>query len=199
MNRIINQSIKILTLFYALFYSYSSIAAEGINYPQFLGINLDEKFWILIAFLLFIILVGKKATKAANFALDNRSNIIKDKINHAEATLHEAKKLLKDSQDALRNYKNESDSLKAKQKDLALKNAEVYLENLKKEIKRKNIAADKEIQYMHDETKNRIQNKISAITIKSVEDIANAELKNQKSDKILANFIKNIPLALSSK
>ena len=37
-----------------------------------------------------------------------------------------------------------------------------------------------------NDTKNRIQNKISAITIKSVEDIANAELKNQKSDSVSA-------------
>lgn len=190
---------KILTLFYILFYSSSSIAAEGINYPQFLGINLDEKFWVLIAFILFIILIGKKATKAANSALDNRSNIIKDKINYAENALSDAQILLKDSKDALRNYKNESNSLKNKQKDLALKNASTYIENLEREIKRKFIAADKEIQYMHDETKNKIQNKINAITIKTVEEIAKTELRQNNSERVLANFIKDIPSALSSK
>jgi len=163
------------------------------------GITLDEKFWVLIAFILFIILVGKKASSAAYAALDNRSNLIKDKIEHSEATLKEAQKILKDSQDALRNHIKEADNLISSQKDIALKNAAIYMENIENDLKRKNLAAEREIQYMHTETINKIKSKISTITIQSVEYIANKEFKKNKSDKVLANFIKNIPLALSSK
>ena len=198
MNRIINQSIKILTLFYALFYSYSSIAAEGINYPQFLGINLDEKFWVLMAFILFIILVAKKATKAANTALDNRSNTIKEKIDNSESALVDAQKLLKASQEALANHKAATEKLILNQKKLALKNATLYLENINNEIERKNVSAEREIQYMHTEAANNVKNKITTITLRSVEYIVAKELNNDKSNKIFDNFIKSIPSSLSS-
>ena len=198
MNRIKNQGIKILTLFYALFYSFPSLAAEGSNYPQFLGINLDEKFWVLMAFILFIILVAKKATKAANTALDNRSNTIKEKIDNSESALVDAQKLLKESQEALINHKAATAKLILNQKQLALKNATLYLENINNEIERKNVSAEREIQYMHTEAANNVKNKITTITLRSVEYIVAKELNNDKSNKIFDNFIKNIPSALSS-
>ena len=174
------------------------ISAEGIEYKHFLGITLDEKFWVLIAFILFVVLIGKKATNAANSALDSRSNIIKDKINNAEETLIEAKKLLKESQKALSDHKNESEDLINKQKDLAEKNAIIYADKIQDEIKRKNISADREIQYMHTDATVQIKNKITNVTLQSVEDIATNELKNSKSDKIYQNFINDIPKALKS-
>ena len=69
------------SVFIFILISQPAFSAEGMNYKSFLGITLDEKFWVLIAFILFIILVSKKATNAANTALDNRSNVIKDKIS----------------------------------------------------------------------------------------------------------------------
>jgi F0F1-type ATP synthase membrane subunit b/b' len=198
MNRIKNQGIKILTLFYALLYSFPSLAAEGSNYPQFLGINLDEKFWVLMAFILFVILVAKKATKAANTALDNRSNTIKEKIDNSESALVDAQKLLKASQEALANHKAATEKLILNQKKLALKNATLYLENINNEIERKNVSAEREIQYMHTEAANNVKNKIITITLRSVEYIVAKELNNDKSNKIFDNFIKNIPSALSS-
>ena len=184
--------------FLFLLMSKSALSAEGIEYKHFLGITLDEKFWVLIAFILFVVLIGKKATNAANSALDNRSNIIKDKINNAEEALKEAKELLKESKKALSDHKNESDDLINKQKELAEKNAIIYANKIQDEIKRKNISADREIQYMHTEATVQIKNKITSVTLQSVEDIAINELKNSKSDKIYQNFIKNIPKALKS-
>jgi F0F1-type ATP synthase membrane subunit b/b' len=198
MNRIKNQGIKILTLFYVLLYSFPSLAAEGSNYPQFLGINLDEKFWVLMAFILFVILVAKKATKAANTALDNRSNTIKEKIDNSESALVDAQNLLKASQEALANHKAATEKLILNQKKLALKNATLYLENINNEIERKNVSAEREIQYMHTEAANNVKNKITTITLRSVEYIVAKELNNDKSNKIFDNFIKNIPSALSS-
>ena len=83
-----------------------------------------------------------------------------------------------------------------KQKDLAEKNAIIYANKIQDEIKRKNISADREIQYMHTEATLQIKNKITSVTLQSVEDIATNELKNSKTDKIYQNFITSIPKAL---
>ena len=186
------------SVFIFILISQPAFSAEGMNYKSFLGITLDEKFWVLIAFILFIILVSKKATNAANTALDNRSNVIKDKISSAEATLAEAKHLLKDSQQALTDHKNEVNNLINKQKEIAEKNANIYADKISDELKRKNIAADREIQYLHTEAANLIKNKIATITLSTVEEIANNEFKDTKSDIIYENFINNIPKALKS-
>ncbi len=196
MTKYILKNYNILFMFIVLLISNPVLSAEGGNYKTFLGITLDEKFWVLIAFILFIILIGKKATNAANNALDNRSNLIKDKIQHAEATLLDAKQLFKDSQQALSNHKNEAGDLIDKQKKIAEKNAIIYAQKIDEEIKRKNISAEKEIQYMHTEAVALIKEKITSITLKSAEEIALNELKDTKSDKIYENFRKDIPKAL---
>ena len=189
-------------MFYALFYIYPSLAEEDVKttqmgYPEFMGITLDEAFWVLIAFILFIIIVGKKATKAINAGLDARSSAIKDKIDISENALNEAKKLLKDSQSALADHKTKTLELIEKQKDQAHKNAAKYLDNIKSEIDRKVISAEREIEYMHTEVVNNIKNKITEITLKSVEEIAVTEFSNDKSDKVFDNFIKDIPSGLA--
>ena len=125
MNKLLLKSYSFLFLF--LFISKPVLSAEGIEYKHFLGITLDEKFWILIAFILFVILIGKKATNAANSALDSRSNIIKDKINNDEEALTEAKELLKESQKALSDHKNESDDFINKQKDSQRKDNVLFI------------------------------------------------------------------------
>jgi len=165
---------------------------------EFIGISLDEKFWVLIAFILFILLVAKKATKAANSTLDARSNSIKEKIDNSKNTLFEAQTLLKDSQELLANHKIEAENIIQKQKETALKNATIHLENIKNEIERKNVAAENEIQYMHFEALNIVKEKITDITLKSVEDIAITEFKNDKSNKIFDYFVENIPSGLSN-
>ena len=55
---------------------------------------LDETAWVAIAFILFIALVWKKASKAIITILDNRSNLIQDELNEARA-LKEALESLK--------------------------------------------------------------------------------------------------------
>ena len=195
-------SIKLLMMFYALFYTYPSLAEEDIKttqmgYPEFMGITLDEAFWVLIAFILFIIIVGKKATKAVNAGLDARSSAIKDKIDISENALNEAKKLLKDSQSALADHKTKTLELIDKQKDQAHKNAAKYLDNIKNEMDRKVISAEREIEYMHTEAVNNIKSKITEITLKSVEEIAGTEFSNGQSNKVFDNFLKDIPSALT--
>ena len=51
---------------------------------------------------------------------------------------------------------------------------------------------------MHTDATVQIKNKITTVTLQSVEDIATNELKNSKTDKIYQNFINDIPKALKS-
>ena len=157
----------------------------------------DAEFWVLIAFIVFVILIGRKAKSTADIALNKRSNDIKEKIDNTEETLHEAQKILKSSQDLLINHKKSSEKLIKDQQAIALKNSEEYLNNIDKEIKRKQSSAKKEIEYVHTNAIMNIQDKISMVTMNTLEDILSTDFKLSKDKNLLNKFIKEIPSALS--
>ena len=129
--------------------------------------------------------------------LQEYNHIKNTRYKSFEFALNEAKKLLKDSQSALADHKTKTLELIEKQKDQAHKNAAKYLDNIKSEIDRKVISAEREIEYMHTEAVNNIKSKITEITLKSVEEIAGTEFSNGQSNKVFDNFLKDIPSALT--
>ena len=157
----------------------------------------DAEFWVLIAFIVFIILVGRKAKSVTDTALDKRSNDIKEKINNTEEALQEAQKLLKSSQDSLIKHKKSSEKMIKDQHDMAIKNSKDYLINIDKEIERKKSSAKKEIEYIHSNAIAIIQEKISIITINTIKDLLSDDSKLSKDKNLFNNFIKEIPSALS--
>jgi len=157
----------------------------------------DAEFWVLIAFIVFIILVGRKARSIANIALDKRSNDIKEKIYNTEEALYAAQKLLKNSQDSLVKHKKFSVNMIKDQQNIAIKNSDDYLKNIDKEIERKKSSAKKEIEYIHSNAIATIQEKISVITINTLEDLLSSDSSLSKDKNLLNNFVKEIPSALS--
>ena len=158
----------------------------------------DAEFWVLIAFIIFVLLIVRKGKSLVEKTLDDRSNAIKDKINNSKNALHEAQKLLKNSQDLLREHKKSAKDIIKEQKAIADNNAKNYLLNINKEIDRKILSAEKEIEYMHINTINNIQEKISKVTIKTLEDLFSNELKSSNNNNLFDNFLKEVPQALSN-
>ena len=157
----------------------------------------DAEFWVLIAFIVFIVLIGRKAKSAMNDVLEKRSNDIREKISNTENTLLEAQKLLKNSQDILRDHKKSSEKLIKEQEEIALKNSEIYLENIDQEVERKKSSAAKEIEFIHSNAASQIQEKISKLVISSIEDLLSNEFKTSKNSNLANDFIDQIPSALS--
>ena len=157
----------------------------------------DAEFWVLIAFIVFIILVGRKAKSAIDSSLDKRANDIKEKIESTEAALFDAQKLLKNSQNLLMEHNNSSENLIKEQKLNAENNSKNYLDNIDNEIKRKKLTAIKEIEFLHSNASLKIQEQISQVCINSIEDILSNDFKPSNKDTLINNFIDDIPSALS--
>ena len=131
------------------------------------------------------------------FVLEKRSRDIEDKITNTENALLEAKKLLKSSQDLLLDHKKSSEKLIREQEDIAIKNSEIYLQNIDKEIERKQASASKEIEFIHSNAALKIQQKISQISISTIEDLLSNDFKPSKNNNLENDFIDQIPSALS--
>ena len=157
----------------------------------------DAEFWVLIAFIVFIILVGRKAKSTIDISLDKRSNDIKEKITSTENALLEAKKLLKESQHILIEHKKSAEKLIQDQQEVALKNSELYLQNIDKEIERKKASAANEIEFIHTSATLKIQEKISQVSINAIEDLLSSDFKPSQKNNLIEEFIKEIPSALT--
>lgn len=136
----------------------------------------DPKLWVAVAFILFVILVYKKAVVYLANALDARSARIKDELDEARRLREEAEAVLADYRQKQSEY---------------LKEAETLLENARRD-------ADKMREYAHAELKASLearmkqaveriaQEEASAITDvrDHVVDIALAAARNIISDQV---------------
>jgi len=158
----------------------------------------DSSFWVLIAFIIFIILVSVKAKSKINDILEGRASLIKNKILESEKALQEAQNLLKESQLALKNYKNNSKNIISSEKQKALAKSKNYLNKISDDIKRKEMLLDKEIDYLQHNVKASIKRQIIEITINSVQNLISNTKNVQASEMIFKEFLKRIPGTISN-
>ena len=82
---------------------------------------LDETAWVAIAFVIFILLVWKKASSAITSILDNRSLIIENELNEAKSLKEEALEELRKSVLNQKNISEESENIIKEAKETAKK------------------------------------------------------------------------------
>ena len=158
----------------------------------------DSSFWVLIAFIIFIILVSVKAKSKINDILEDRALLIKNKIQESEKALQEAQILLKESQLAFKNYKNNSKNIISTEKQKALDKSKNYLNKIEEDIKRKEMLMDKEIEYLQHNVKASIKRQILEITINSVQNLISNTKNIQASEMIFKGFLEKIPGTISN-
>ena len=71
----------------------------------------DETAWVAVAFLIFIVLVWKKASKAITEILDNRALLIKNELKEAKSLKEEALEELRKSLQTQKNISDEADKI----------------------------------------------------------------------------------------
>ena len=72
----------------------------------------DETAWVAIAFLIFIALVWKKASKAITEILDSRALLIENELKEAKSLKEEALEELRKSLQTQKNVSDEADKIK---------------------------------------------------------------------------------------
>ena len=147
--------------------------------------DFDETTWVAIAFILFFVLVWKKAKKATLCILDERSSLIVKELNEAKSLKEEA---LEELRVALQNQKNVSDeaeNLIKEAKETAKKiQEEANLKSLEM-IKRKEEQTKQKILSLEAESIKTIKEITSRIVIES----SKTYIKNKLDDKENFNLI----------
>ena len=142
--------------------------------------GLSQTAWVLIAFILFFILVGKKLWSALTANLDQRKKIIENELNEAKklreeaqaelnASLKKQKEINKQVLDIINDAKSTAKQIEAD----ALKKSDII-------IKRKEEQAKQKINNAQVEALNNIKNISAELSVKS----AKVYIQNELDSKI---------------
>ena len=145
--------------------------------------GISQTAWVLIAFILFFILVGKRLWSTLTYSLDQRKKMIENELNEAKklreeaqnelnASLKKQKEINKQVQDIINDAKNTAKQIETD----ALKKSDVI-------VKRKEEQAKQKINNAQIEAINNIKNISAELSVKSAKVYIQNELDStiQKS------------------
>ncbi len=141
--------------------------------------GLSQTAWVLIAFILFFVLVGKKLWSALTTNLDQRKKMIENELNEAKklreeaqaelnASLKKQKEINKQVLDIINDAKSTAKQIEAD----ALKKSDII-------IKRKEEQAKQKINNAQVEALNNIKNISAELSVKSAKLYIQNELDNK--------------------
>ena len=141
--------------------------------------GLSQTAWVLIAFILFFVLVGKKLWSALTTNLDQRKKMIENELNEAKklreeaqaelnASLKKQKEINKQVLDIINDAKSTAKQIEAD----ALKKSEII-------IKRKEEQAKQKINNAQIEAINNIKNISAELSVKSAKVYIQKELDSK--------------------
>ena len=141
--------------------------------------GLSQTAWVLIAFILFFVLVGKKLWSALTTNLDQRKKMIENELNEAKklreeaqaelnASLKKQKEINKQVLDIINDAKSTAKQIEAD----ALKKSDII-------IKRKEEQAKQKINNAQIEAINNIKNISAELSVKSAKVYIQKELDNK--------------------
>ena len=141
--------------------------------------GLSQTAWVLIAFILFFVLVGKKLWSALTTNLDQRKMMIENELNEAKklreeaqaelnASLKKQKEINKQVLDIINDAKSTAKQIEAD----ALKKSDII-------IKRKEEQAKQKINNAQVEALNNIKNISAELSVKSAKVYIQNELDNK--------------------
>jgi F-type H+-transporting ATPase subunit b len=157
----------------------------------------DETAWVAIAFVIFIGLVWRKASKAITGILDSRSLLIENELNEAKSLKEEALEELRKSLQSQKNISNEAEQIIKDAQDAAKKIREDANFSCSEIIKRREEQAKQKIMALETEAVNNIKKITGSIIIESskvfiesnLDKKENNDIINKSSNQIKSSFL----------
>ena len=154
----------------------------------------DETAWVAIAFVIFIGLVWRNASKAITGILDSRSLLIENELKEAKSLKEEALEELRKSLQSQKNISNEAEQIIKDAQDAAKKIREDANVSCSEIIKRREEQAKQKIMALETEAVNNIKKITGSIIIESSKVFIESNLDKKENNNIISkssNLIKS--------
>jgi len=155
----------------------------------------DETAWVAIAFVIFIGLVWRKASKAITGILDSRSLLIENELKEAKSLKEEALEELRKSLQSQKNISNEAEQIIKDAQDAAKKIREDTNVSCSEIIKRREEQAKQKIMALETEAVNNIKKITGSIIIESSKVFIESNLDKKENNNIISKSSNQIKLS----
>lgn len=157
----------------------------------------DETAWVAIAFIIFIALIWKKASKAITSILDDRSLLIESELKEAKSLKEEALEELRKSLQTQKQASEEAENIIRDAKDTAKKIQEEAYTKSSDLIKRKEEQAKQKINALEFDAIKNIKKITGNVIIESskiyiqsnIDKKENVNLITKSSDEIKSSLL----------
>mgnify|MGYP003975398305 FL=1 len=146
----------------------------------------DETAWVAIAFVIFIGLVWRKASKAITGILDSRSLLIENELKEAKSLKEEALEELRQSLQSQKNISNEAEQIIKDAQDAAKKIRDDANVSCTEIIKRREEQAKQKIMALETEAVNNIKKITGSIIIESSKVFIESNLDKKENNNIIS-------------
>ena len=146
----------------------------------------DETAWVAIAFVIFIALVWRKASRAITGILDSRSLLIENELKEAKSLKEEALEELRKSLQSQKNISNEAEQIIKDAQDAAKKILEDANVSCSEIIKRREEQAKQKIMALETEAVNNIKKITGSIIIESSKVFIESNLDKKENNNIIS-------------
>ena len=146
----------------------------------------DETAWVAIAFVIFIGLVWRKASKAITGILDSRSLLIENELKEAKSLKEEALEELRKSLQSQKNISNEAEQIIKDAQDAAKKIRADANFSCSEIIKRREEQAKQKIMALETEAVNNIKKITGSIIIESSKVFIETNLDKKENNNIIS-------------
>ena len=146
----------------------------------------DETGWVAVAFVIFIALVWRKASKAITGILDSRSLLIENELKEAKSLKEEALEELRQSLQSQKNISNEAEQIIKDAQDAAKKIRDDANVSCSEIIKRREEQAKQKIMALETEAVNNIKKITGSIIIESSKVFIESNLDKKENNNIIS-------------
>ena len=166
----------------------TTLAAGGLLTP-----NAGLIFWIVIAFSIFLFILGKFAWGPITSALRERENTIEESITRAEKALAEAKAMQADNEKQRREAEREAQRILAEARDDAQALREREADKTKADIARMQEQAKKDIENETQRAIGELRQEVAGLAIGAAEKILRENLDASRQQKLVDAFLTEMP------
>ena len=156
----------------------------------------DETAWVAIAFLIFIALVWKKASKAITEILDSRSLLIENELKEAKLLKEEALEELRKSLQTQKNISDEAESIIKEAQEAAKKIREDASIRCSEIVIRREEQAKQKIIATEAEAINKIKKITGSVIIESSKIFIASNLDKKEHNNLITNSSNQIKSSL---
>jgi len=158
----------------------------------------DPRFWVFIAFIIFIGVMIKPVRKILSINLDDKIQEIKDSIDQAEKIKNDAQIALSETKKRLNEVKGEIDLIEHKAKEkitMIEKNAHTKLID---QINKRNTLTSAKIDQMTRDANTEIQKHITQIAISATVNILEKKLNDKEKQNLINQSVNELGSALKN-